>query len=270
MTGPLLPHLRRALVTLCGLGLLWQVVVWTTQAPPYILPGPLLVLRTVGERADFLATHAWVTAAEIVLGLLLGTLLGVLSAILIHQSRPARRWLFPILVISQAIPVFAIAPVLVLWLGYGMASKVAMATLIIYFPVTASFLDGLRRTETGWLDLAVTMTDGDPRRAWAILWHIRVPAALPALASGLRVAAAVAPIGAVVGEWVGASEGLGYVMLHANGRMRIDLMFAALLVLALFAVALYFIVDRLLRLALPWQADSAPADDATPPTRTHP
>ena len=269
MTGPL-PHLRRALVTLCGLGLLWQVVVWTTQAPPYILPGPLLVLRTVGERADFLATHAWVTAAEIVLGLLLGTLLGTLSAILIHQSRPARRWLFPILVISQAIPVFAIAPVLVLWLGYGMASKVAMATLIIYFPVTASFLDGLRRTETGWLDLAVTMTDGDPRRAWAILWHIRVPAALPALASGLRVAAAVAPIGAVVGEWVGASEGLGYVMLHANGRMRIDLMFAALLVLALFAVALYFIVDRLLRLALPWQADSAPADDATPPTRTHP
>ena len=228
------------------------------------------MLRTIGERADFLATHAWVTAAEIVLGLLLGTLLGTLSAILIHQSRPARRWLFPILVISQAIPVFAIAPVLVLWLGYGMASKVAMATLIIYFPVTASFLDGLRRTETGWLDLAVTMTDGDPRRAWAILWHIRVPAALPALASGLRVAAAVAPIGAVVGEWVGASEGLGYVMLHANGRMRIDLMFAALIVLALFAVALYFIVDRLLRLALPWQADSAPADDATPPTRTHP
>ena len=269
MTGPP-PHLRRALATLCGLGLLWQAVVWATRAPPYILPGPLPVLRIIGERADFLAAHAWVTGAEIVLGLLLGTLSGMLSAIVIHQSRPARRWLFPVLVISQAVPVFAIAPVLVLWLGYGMASKVAMATLIIYFPVTASFLDGLRRTETGWLDLAVTMTDGNPKRAWAILWHVRIPAALPALASGLRVAAAVAPIGAVVGEWVGASEGLGYVMLHANGRMQIDLMFASLLVLALFAVALYFVVDHLLRRALPWQADSAPADDATPSNRTRP
>lgn len=270
MTAPL-PRLRRALATLCGLGLLWQAVVWATQAPPYILPGPLPVLRIIGERADFLAAHAWVTAAEIVLGLILGTLSGTLSAVFIHQSRPARRWLFPILVISQAIPVFAIAPVLVLWLGYGMASKVAMATLIIYFPVTASFLDGLRRTEAGWLDLAVTMTDGDPRRSWAILRHIRIPAALPALASGLRVAAAVAPIGAVVGEWVGASEGLGYVMLHANGRMQIDLMFAALLVLALFAAALYFAVDHLLRRALPWQADSAPADDdATPSNRARP
>lgn len=130
MTGSM-PHVLRALATLCGLGLLWQAIVWVTQSPPYILPGPLPVLRVIGERADFLATHAGVTVAEILLGLGLGTLLGVLSAILIHQLRPARRWLFPILVISQAVPVFAIAPVLVLWLGYGMASKVAMATLII-------------------------------------------------------------------------------------------------------------------------------------------
>ena len=269
MTGSM-PHVLRALATLCGLGLLWQAIVWVTQSPPYILPGPLPVLRVIGERADFLAAHAGVTVAEILLGLSLGTLLGVLSAILIHQLRPARRWLFPILVISQAVPVFAIAPVLVLWLGYGMASKVAMATLIIYFPVTASFLDGLRRTETGWLDLAATMTDDDPSRVWAILWHIRIPAALPALASGLRVAAAVAPIGAVVGEWVGASEGLGYVMLHANGRMQIDLMFAALLVLSLFALAIYFAVDYLLRRALPWQADSAPADDDAPSSNQAP
>ena len=145
-----------------------------------------------------------------------------------------------------------------------------MATLIIYFPVTASFLDGLRRTEPGWLDLAVTMTDDDPRRLWRILWHIRIPAALPALASGLRVAAAIAPIGAVVGEWVGASEGLGYVMLHANGRMQIDLMFAALLVLSLFALTIYLSIDHLLRRAIPWQTDSAPADDDAPSSNQTP
>jgi putative hydroxymethylpyrimidine transport system permease protein len=153
--------------------------------------------------------------------------------------------------------VFAIAPLLVLWFGYGMGSKVVMATLIIYFPVTAAFFDGLRRTEPGWLDLARTM--GGSR--WAMLRHIRIPAALPALASGIRVATAVAPIGAVVGEWVGSSRGLGYLMLHANARMQVDLMFAALFTLALFAVTLYFAVDAMLRRALPWQADTAPAED---------
>ena len=124
----------------------------------------------------------------------------------------------PLLVVSQAL-LFALAQLLVLWLGYGMASKVAMAVLIIYFPVTAAFLDGLRRTEPGWVELARTM-DASGR---AILAQVRVPAALPALASGLRVAAAVAPIGAVVGEWVGSSAGLGYLMLHANARMQVDL-----------------------------------------------
>lgn len=159
----------------------------------------------------------------------------------------------PLLVVSQAIPVFALAPVLVLWLGYGLASKVAMATLIIYFPVTAAFFDGLRRTEPGWLDLAKTM-GGTPL---AVLLRIRIPAALPALTSGLRVATAVAPIGAVVGEWVGSSAGLGHLMLHANARMQVDVMFAALFVLAVMAVTLYFSVDAALRRAIPWQADDA-------------
>jgi putative hydroxymethylpyrimidine transport system permease protein len=208
-------------------------------------------------RADTIAHHAVYTIAEVLLGLLLGVAVGGLSALLLGYFRPARRWLMPVLVVSQAVPVFAIAPLLVLWFGYGMGSKVVMATLIIYFPVTAAFFDGLRRTEPGWLDLARTM--GGSR--WAALRHIRLPAALPALASGIRVATAVAPIGAVVGEWVGSSRGLGYLMLHANGRMQIDLMFAALFTLALFAVALYFAVDTTLRRALPWQADTTPAED---------
>ena len=252
--------LLRGLVTLVGLSALWQLVVWLGDLPPYLLPGPAQVAETWLARIGYLLPHALTTALEILAGLALGTVLGVLSALLIGQFRPARRWLLPLLVVSQAIPVFALAPLLVLWFGYGLASKIVMATLIIYFPVAANFLDGLRRTEPGWLDLARTMTAGKPGQSLAILRHVRLPAALPALASGLRVATAVAPIGAVVGEWVGASRGLGYVMLHANGRMQIDLMFAALLTLCLFAVALYLSVDALLRRALPWQADSAPTD----------
>jgi putative hydroxymethylpyrimidine transport system permease protein len=129
-----------------------------------------------------------------------------------------------------------------------------MAVIVIYFPVSAAFLDGLRRTDPGWIELARTMN----ARPWAILLRLRLPAALPALASGLRVATAVAPIGAVIGEWVGSSAGLGYTMLQANARMQIPLMFAALLTLAVFAVALYLIVDALLRRLVPWQSESLP------------
>ena len=242
----------RPLVTTLGLLAAWQALVWATGVPPFILPGPMQVGTAFLAQPELLLRNALVTLHEILLGILLGSLIGASSAILLGASRTAQRWLLPLLVVSQALPVFALAPLLVLWLGYGMASKVAMAVLIIYFPVTAAFLDGLRRTETGWLELARTM-DASPL---AILRQIRMPAALPALTSGLRVAAAVAPIGAVVGEWVGSSAGLGYVMLHANARMQVDLMFAALLILAAMALALWLAVDRAGRALVPWQTES--------------
>ncbi|SDH29020.1 ABC transporter permease [Roseospirillum parvum] len=247
-----LARVVRPLVTLAGLLLLWQAAHWLNGERDYLLPGPLTTAQTAWAKAPLLLDHALITGAEILLGLLLGCLLGVVSALALAQVRTLERWLLPLLVISQAIPVFAIAPLLVLWLGYGLASKVAMATLIIYFPVTAAFLDGLRQTDPLWLDQARVMQ----ARPWRVLLLVRLPAALPALASGLRVATAVAPIGAVVGEWVGASGGLGYLMLHANARMQIDLMFAALFTLALFAVALYWAVDRGLARLLPWVPDS--------------
>lgn len=245
----------RPIAVLAGLLVLWQGAVSLFDIAPFILPGPVRVLTVAVERADILAGHALVTLAEILLGLVFGTVLGALSALVMAYFRPARAWLMPVLVVSQAVPVFALAPVLVLWFGYGMAPKIAMATLIIYFPVTAAFYDGLRRTEPGWLDLARTM--GASRAA--VLRHVRLPAALPAFASGLRVAAAVAPIGAVVGEWVGSSAGLGYYMLLMNGRVQTAAMFAALFTLALIAVAIYFTIDASLRRLVAWQAESDPA-----------
>jgi putative hydroxymethylpyrimidine transport system permease protein len=220
--------------------------------PAFILPGPWLVASTLVEEIDLVMEHALTTIIEITLGLMLGCALGVVTALLMTRYAPLKRWMLPVTVMSQSIPVFALAPLLVLWLGYGMGSKVAMAVLIIYFPVTAAFHDGLRRTEPGWLDLARTMGAGPA----AELRHVRIPAALPALASGVRVATAVAPIGAVVGEWVGSSAGLGYLMLHANARMQVDLMFAALLTLAVFAVALYSLVDAALVHLTRWQTET--------------
>lgn len=168
--------LLRGLVLAAGLIAVWQTIVWLTGAPHYILPGPLPVFQALAANVSLLAQHTLTTAAEILLGLALGTILGTASAMAMDYAATVRRWLMPVLVVSQAVPVFALAPVLVLWLGYGMASKVAMATLIIFFPVTAAFLDGLRRTEPGWMDLAQSM--GASR--WTALRQIRMPAALPA------------------------------------------------------------------------------------------
>ena len=247
----------RALTLIGGLLLVWRGIVWLTGVPPYILPAPERVAVAWVSHAGLLLRSAAYTAGEILLGLALGSTLGAGSALLMSCFRSARRWLMPVLVVSQAVPVFALAPLLVLWFGYGIGSKVAMATLIIYFPVTASFFDGLRRTDPGWLDLAQTMGAS----AWATLRHVRIPAALPSLASGLRIAVAVAPIGAVVGEWVGSSAGLGHLMLYSNARMQVDLLFAALATLAMLAVALYTAVDLGLRRALPWIPETSTLDE---------
>ena len=242
-------NIKRLVILTFGLTLLWQLLVTATAVPVYILPDPLTVLKALAAHPGPLLRHGATTLAEILLGLVLGTFFGAGCALTMMVSRGLKRWMLPVLVISQAIPVFALAPILVLWLGYGMASKVAMAVLIIFFPVTAAFHDGMRRTQPELLELARIMNAGPA----ATLRLIRIPSALPAAASGLRVATAVAPIGAVVGEWVGASSGLGYYMLHANARMQTDLMFAALLLLSLLSTALYFTVDGVMDKLIYWQ-----------------
>lgn len=243
---------RKLIVIIAVIVSLWQVVVWVTQVPSFILPAPVQVGAALLSYSNLIAFHASVTIFEIILGLIFGCVIGFTSAWAIMQFQPVRSWFLPVLVASQALPVFAIAPILMLWLGYGMTSKIAMTTLIIYFPVTAALYDGLRSTDSGWIDLARIM--GASKHT--LLKYIRLPAALPSLGSGMRIAAAIAPIGAVVGEWVGSSSGLGFLMLHANARTQVDLMFAALIVLAAFAILLYFGIDHLIKRIVFWQPEN--------------
>jgi putative hydroxymethylpyrimidine transport system permease protein len=225
---------------------IWQGIVWAGDLPKFILPGPMLVAETLWKSRVIIAENALVTLAEVMVGLVLGAVLGGLSAIGLAASPIARALVRPMLVFSQAVPVFALAPILTLWLGYGLWSKVAMALIIIYFPVTSSFFDALMRANPDWLGLARVMGASKAR----VMWHIRIPAALPGFASGLRLAAVYAPIGAIIGEWVGASKGLGYLMLLANGRAKIDLMFAALIVLAVLTMCLHAATDYFCRKVL--------------------
>ncbi len=232
---------------------LWQAVVLLAAPPAYILPGPWDVAETLWMARGQIAHHSVYTMAEVLLGLTLGAILGALSAIGLAASPLAQVLLRPMMVFSQAIPVFVLAPILTLWMGYGIWPKVVMALLIIYFPVTSAFFDALMRPPGAWLDLARVMGATRAR----IMWHIRIPAALPGLASGLRLAAVYAPIGVIISEWVGASRGLGYLILLALGRVKVDLMFATTLALAVFTLLTYALVDRICRRWL--DAPSGPA-----------
>jgi putative hydroxymethylpyrimidine transport system permease protein len=225
---------------LLGLAL-WQGLIWITGAPHFILPSPWRVLQAGINSYEIIFENAVVTFTEVILGLLIGTLFGCVTAISLATSPRLQRLILPILVFTQAVPVFALAPILTLWFGYGMGSKIIMAVIIIYFPVTSAFYDGLSQVNSGYLDLAKTM-GGSPAQ---IMRRIRIPHALPSLGTGLRLAAVYAPIGAVIGEWVGASKGLGYLMLLANGRAKIDLMFATLITLAVLTVILHAAVGKL-------------------------
>ncbi len=235
-----------------ALFILWQAAVWLFEPPRYMLPAPAEVLSVFVERHAFLLQHAGITLGEIALGLFFGTLAGVATAIAAAALPRVGQLIWPLVLVAQALPVFAIAPLLVLWFGFGLASKVVMTSLIIFFPVASAFADGIRRTDRETLEVCA-LTGATH---WQTLRHIRLPLALPGLVSGLRVAAPLAPLGAVVGEWVGASGGLGFIMLQSNARMQTAEVFAALVILAVLALALRAAVDAATARLVPWAEET--------------
>jgi putative hydroxymethylpyrimidine transport system permease protein len=221
--------------------LIWQTSVWLFEIPAFILPGPGVVFATIFTESAMLLRHGSITALEIVVGLAAGCLLGAATAVGMHLFPIFRRFTYPVVVVSQTLPVFAIAPLLMIWFGFGLGSKIAMTILIIYFPICTALYFGMRNTQSQLLDLA--LLSGASR--WQTLSHFELPSALPAFATGLRVSATMAPIGAVVGEWVGSSAGLGFVMLNANARMQTSTTFAALVVLAALALIIRAFADHI-------------------------
>jgi putative hydroxymethylpyrimidine transport system permease protein len=237
-----------------GAGLLvtWQAVVLIFAPPVFMLPPPFAVFEALRDRPDLWQVHAVTTLTETLLGLVIGTVLGMAMALTMSFLPITRRMLLPTMVVSQAIPVFAIAPLLALWFGFGLASKIVMATVAIFFPVASAFADGLSRTDAGLIDLATLYRA--PRHKTVIV--LRIPDALPALVTGIRLAAVYAPIGALIGEWVGASSGLGYAMLFANSRSQTAVVFAALILLIAMSVILRALVDLVTSGITPWVPES--------------
>ena len=192
--------------------------------------------------------HTQTTLLEIILSLIFGILIGTIFAIVVSSSNSLKRWLMPILLSSQAIPVFALAPILVLWLGYGISSKIVIGTIIV-FPIASNFSDAINNIPKQYLHAGETLGLSKIQ----ILYLLKLPIALPGLFSGIRVGACFAPIGAVVGEWIGGSEGLGSYMIYSNARLQIDNMFAALIVLIIITITLYHLIDKLLKKCIWWE-----------------
>ena len=239
----------RFLTTFIIILIFWQIICITFDLPPFILPTPYLVGLSLIENYYEILNHTQITLLEIILSLIFGILIGSIFAILVSTSNNLKRWLMPILLSSQAIPVFALAPILVLWLGYGISSKIVIGTIIVFFPIASNFSDALNNIPKQYLHAGQTLGLSNIQ----ILYLLKLPIALPGLFSGIRVGACFAPIGAVVGEWIGGSEGLGSYMIYSNARLQIDNMFAALIVLIIITITLYHLIDKLLKKCIWWE-----------------
>jgi putative hydroxymethylpyrimidine transport system permease protein len=235
------------LLTLLALG--WQGYVRLTDQPRWFMPAPSDVAFELLRSRALLWHHTWTTLQEVLVGFALAFVLGVLLAVVIAASRVLERALFPLLIATQAVPIIALAPVLLIWFGYGMTPKVIVVVLTCFFPIAVSMVDGLRAADPDALALLRSM--GASRAQ--LLRLVRVPAALPSLFSGLRIAAAIAVIGAIVGEWVGASSGLGYLMTRSAAKFQTPRLYAAVFIAAALGVGLFALVSVIERVALPWR-----------------
>lgn len=231
----------------------WEWGVRAYAVPFYILPSPSRIAGLLVAERTLLLTQASVTLAEVLCGFAVAFVVGVGLALAIFSSRTIERAVYPLIIASQTVPVFAIAPLLIVWFGYGMVSKVAMAALIVFFPIVVNTVDGLRAADRDTVNLLVIL-GATPAQ---IIWKIRAPAALPFVFSGTRIAVATSVIGAVIGEWVGATQGLGFLMIHANAQLHVDLVFAAIVTLSLTAMGLFLAVSVIEWAALPWRRAGA-------------
>jgi ABC-type nitrate/sulfonate/bicarbonate transport system permease component len=248
-TKNLLPPLALVL----GFFLMWEAFVRLVGIPFYILPAPSGIFQRVSLDYELLFQHTLTTLIEVLVGFVVAFILGVSLALFIFYSKTLERALYPLIIASQTIPLFAIAPLLILWFGYGLAPKVIVAVLIAFFPIVVNTVDGLKSADEDMINL-LRVLEAKPHQ---ILLKVRIPAALPFVFSGVKIGITLSVVGAMIGEWVGAMSGLGYLMLRANAMLKTDLVFAAMLWLSALGVLLFALVSAVEWLTLPWRRVSS-------------
>lgn len=226
----------------------WALACWLFKIPQVVLPAPVEVAVAIAHGLPLLLREGWVTLTETVLGFALALALGLPMAVAIANSRPLNLMFYPLLVALQSVPKVALAPIVLVWLGTGLESKLAIVWLVAFFPIIIDTAAGLRATPPQLIELARSLRASP----WQVFYKVQFPAALPFVLTGAKVAITLAVIGAVIGEFMGSSEGLGFLLLSATSQLNTPLAFAALFALSFLGLAVYAVVE-LVEIALaPW------------------
>ena len=226
----------------------WEGAVRILKIPLYVLPSPVQVIQTLFSELDTLTGHAGVTVAEAVCGMVISLILALILGILMDCFPVIRQGLYPLLVVTQTVPMIVMAPILIIYLGFGMTPKILTVVLMCFFPIAVSFSDGLAQVEEDYVHLVRSYGAG----RWMAYRLVKIPAAIPSLLSGLKVAATYSVSGAVVGEWIGSQSGLGYYLLRVKNGYMLDKVFACVLVIIILSLCMNGIIRLWQRASLPY------------------
>ncbi len=233
---------------LAGLLVAWELWVQLADVPKWQLPAPSAIGKELGASSDLLWDHTLVTLQEIVIGFLVALIAGLVLAGAIAYSRVMERSVYPIVIASQTVPIIAIAPLLLIWVGYGLTPKIIIVALICFYPIAVNTVDGLKATDPDMVNMLRTL--GASR--WQVFTKLQIPTALPFMFSGIKIGVSVSVIAAVIGEWVGASEGLGYLITYSQPLFLTARVFAAIFVLSVMGISLFVLAVVAERMMMPW------------------
>lgn len=237
------------LLLIGGVIVMWELALPLFKVAPYILPKPSAIVVELFRSSDSLWGHTIVTLREILIGFAAGSAIGIFLAVVIAQSQVLERSLYPIIVFLHTVPKLAIAPIFVIWFGFGMLPKVVLVIVISFFPITVNTIYGLTSVDRNIIDLMRSVSASE----WQILKWIRIPNAVPYLFAGLKISVTLAVVGAIIGEWVGTDAGLGFAILVSATQLKTPFMFAAITIISVIGVVLFYMVAVCERLLIPWQ-----------------
>ncbi len=234
--------------------ILWEVIVRVFAVPKYILPAPTQVIKALYIDYNLLFGHSMQTVFEALAGFMLAILAGLALAVLMGLIPSVKKTFYPLLVISQTIPIVAVAPILIIWFGYGMMPKIIVVALVCFFPITVSLVEGLASVDQDMVKLLLVMG----AKPWQIFKIVQFPGSLPAFFAGLKISVTYSIMGAVIGEWLGASQGLGVYLTRSMHSFLIEKVFAAIVVIAVLSLLLFALVSFFSRLIMPWYYQKSP------------
>lgn len=230
----------------------WELACRVLRIPVFLIPPPSQVFFGIYQKPIFFAVHTWTSLHETVAGFLLALVVGIVCAAVIVVFPRLRDIVMPMLLVAQLVPKVAVAPLLLIWFGYGILPKVLVAFLVAFFPIVVNTASGLATVQPELLELGRSLEAS----AWQTFWKFRIPSALPQLFSGMKIAVTLAIIGAVIGEFVGGNSGLGYLIIVANQELNTPQAFAAIVLLSIMGIVLYGVIELTERVLIPWHTSS--------------